>query len=263
MIGWTLHTAAPENVSRQAHGLGDFLIAFLHSAAWPRINNLSLAPLAYLPFGFLCWQWYQRRRTMGPVHQFVLAGGLWALLQTVATAYARGAEGALPANRYGDISAVGAVFNGLALVLLFKDLAHGNRPRWWLFILSGAWCIALITGVWSCTHFIIKYDLPERKAWLQASETNVRAYLLTGHFVQTGPFTLPYPHPEVLAGMLDQPKVREILPASVRPPLPVERATGSWLAWQFTRQARWFLAAGCVLALAGLATTLRRRDNFN
>lgn len=223
-IGWMLRTDVPEHIPLYAHSLHDFSIAFLHSAAWPRIKNMPLAPLAYLPLGILCWQWWRRKGAVETAHQFVLAGGLWALLQTAATAYARGADGALPVNRYGDVAAAGMIFNGLALVLFFKEPLHGRGLRRLLYVLAGAWCAALITGVWFRAHVAFKAELPSIRHWSQTAEMNVQTYLRTGRFVDSDPLSLPYPKADRLASMLDLPSIRAILPASVRLPLAVEDA---------------------------------------
>jgi hypothetical protein len=386
--GWRLRTEVPRHAPLHAGTAGDFLMASLHNAAWPAVHHPWRALYLYLPLTTLFLLWVRRKRPGQKVHQFILAGGVWALLQIAAVAYSRGAGGALPAVRYGDAFSIGIIFNGLALVVLFKELWPSGYFCWLPFLLLAAWSITLINGVTRSCREAVNTDLPAKKAWLESSETNVQAYLSTGHFAQTGRFNLPYFQPDVLAHMLDQPMIREILPASVRLPLvldrlpasgssfsigaispatpplayrkvwgsfttggrstqgewhsrplpaahegfwefeiagdlgspgqslqlvsshtgtvladikpatpagdawlpvcipapheactlvasetsptgwfafsePVEMATGSWLAWRLTRQARWVLAAGCGLTLAGLAAALRGSNNFS
>ncbi len=268
-LGWALRTEVPEDVPLHAHSLCDFVLAFLHTAAWPRIKNISLAPLAYLPVAVLGWRWWRRKGAMDAAPHFVLAGGLWALLQTAATAYARGAGGALPANRYGDMGAAGMIFSGLALVLLFQEPLRRRGARWWLFAIAGAWSVALFTGVWFRAHVAFKTELPGIRGWSQAAEMNVRTYLHTGRFADSDPLHLPYPKADRLAGMLDQKWVRAILPGSVRLPPALEHpaspgaaepATGSRIARALARRALWFLAAGCVFGVMGLAAALKRAE---
>ena len=141
------------------------------------------------------------------------------LLQIAATAYARGAGGALPANRYGDILALGVFFNGLALALLFRQ-----SLRKYLVIgipLAIAWSLTLANGIRFHIKDELLHGLPEKRDWSRASEKNVRAYLLTGHFERFEFRTLPYPDANALGAMLNQPAIRRILPASVTPALAI------------------------------------------
>lgn len=222
VFGWTLRFNPAWHEPLHAHNAKDFLTAFMHSAAWPMIENARRAWLAYLPLILLFLRWLRRKCAAPTADQFILCGGFWVLLQIAATAYARGGGSALPANRYGDVLAMGVIFNGLALVLLFKELRPSRYGRWVLPIFAMAWSVALISGVKLRWRRELNHELPVKKAWLQASETNVQTYLLTGHFANLGSNRLPYPDADHLAGILNHRTIRDLLPFSVRMPLTVD-----------------------------------------
>jgi hypothetical protein len=220
-IGWSLRSRPPENIMFQAHTVKDFVFSFMRCAAWPNNNNFWLAPLLYLPLAILFWR-EQKELLVKPACQFVLAFGFWILLQCAAMAFARGNGGAGPANRYCDLLSMGVLVNSLALIMLVKDSVF-LRPRFsWLNALILLWCIVLIQGTHHRLHVEMRDDLPQRKAWLQANEINVRGFLITGKFADTNRTSLPYPSADSLAQRLDNPWIRRILPASVRMPIALD-----------------------------------------
>ena len=225
VTGWILHTDVAYHISLHAHNARDFSVSFLRSAAWPKIEHPEAAWLLYLPFVlFFAWSLRRQQRNQAAI-QFVSAGGLWVLSQIAATAYARGADGAPPAIRYGDILVLGVFFNGLALGLLAK-----STPRKYLVVwmpLGLMWALTLANGIRFHTKDELRHGLPGKKSWSAASEKNVRSYVADGRFETTDSGTLPYPSATALASMLEQPAIRRILPASGRAPLAVEERSVS------------------------------------
>ncbi|MBL9189264.1 MAG: hypothetical protein JNK23_17410 [Opitutaceae bacterium] len=221
LAGVLLRTPAPWHADWLAKNPAQFLAYAARCLAWPVPHWPWLAPLLWLPWIALlatrlrAW----REAGHGPrlATDVVLAAGLWVLLQVAAVSFARGGAGGLPANRYGDVTALGFFIAIAALSLL---AARFRFVRWF----GAAWCALAATCLALATRDALREGLPDTKAKLFACEKSVQAFVLTDDFTTFAKQTIPYPsiYADWLARILRHPGMREVLPASVRTPLRIE-----------------------------------------
>lgn len=213
----------------RAHSVAEFMRYTLHNLQWPLeswTGVLLWTPLVALAFPLLRRD--RREPNAEPLVLFALGG--WTLAQIVASAYARGADGGFPASRYMDTLAFGLIANGLAACWLFA----GARGAWRWVPLVGllAWAGAAGLGVYRLARFNYTNDLPSTRGYYARCETNVRAYLATGDASHLRGEDFPYPNANDFRQRVDQPALRAILPASVRPPLRLQTARGTGVLYE-------------------------------
>lgn len=228
VLAFLLHHEFPAHAALKAQSALAWAKVFGRALAWPFCDNAALSLLMYGPLGWLAIQYLFRTRGTSDPHaerrqaqtELLLAVGLWVMLQAAAIAFSRGADGTEAiASRYMDILALGALVNGGAVVVLLAA-----APRRKILILPGSvWIGAVIVGA-GLTSYREASGQAGRQAYLRSEEENVRAYVATGdrkYLEGDPPPRIPYPDPARLAVLLDDPSIREILPAAVRLPLPV------------------------------------------
>jgi hypothetical protein len=227
IVGSLLRGPFVELASNQASLENWDFLAFLTGtakvAAWP-FRIWPLAPLVWSPFFILIWKLLRTRRACTPFMQFLLALGIWALLQAAAIGFARGAS----ASRYRDIHAIGFLVNIIILYFLVagssrlsNGLAQYRRTVWLGTIVLIA-CIAM-----SVTHFKIASLILERYRLSRIQEVNTARYVLTGDpscLLDKPYMQIPYPQADDLFYVLGYQSLRDVLPASIRVPLQVEPA---------------------------------------
>jgi hypothetical protein len=223
-----LHREFPLHAALKADSPLAWLNVFGRSLAWPFCDNAAAALLMYAPLGWLGMLYCKRRQTHGPEDgpeqrqmELLLAVGLWVVLQAAAIAYGRGGVGTEEiASRYMDILALGALANTGAVAILL-----GIVPRRRSLIVPGyLWMVAVAVGAGAVSYDQVSSQAG-RKAHLRLEVQNVRGYVATGdrRYMEGDPAPpIPYPDPSRLAQLLDDPSIREILPAAVRPALRVE-----------------------------------------
>ena len=236
-LGAWLHTAAPWHATLRAHSAGEFLVYLARCLAWPWVWWPWLAVVFWAPW-VIAMGAHVRRTRAEATDDFLLAGGLWVGAQAAAAAYSRGAGGALPASRYGDLFALGLVFSAVALLRCGGRAAHAadgprrasadaaqghdappRRTGW--RVITGAWFCVVGVFVVLAARESWRGPLPDKKADHVAYERNVQAFVLTDDFATFEKQTLPFPLPDWLARVLRRPAIRAVLPASVRAPLAV------------------------------------------
>ena len=223
-IGLSLHVAAPWHDALRASDPGTFLIYWVRCLAWPLPDRPWLALAIWLPWIVLLLGRVRRWRTppspAGVPVDFILAAGVWVLLQTAAVSYSRAGGGGYPANRYGDIAALALPLSGLALALI----AAGIRPR--LALAGGtAWLILIGTCTGLATHYSLTRPLPAKRAESRAFERSVQAFVITDDYTTFAGQPLPFPLAEWLARILRRTDIRALLPSSVRAAVPMDDFT--------------------------------------
>jgi len=237
-LGWYLHFEPPWHASLRAGSVNDFVTYAAHCLAWPAPAHALLGVLFYSPLLFLGARWLRRGAPPGPAGhalRFTLAAGSWTLLQIAAVSYARGDGGGFPANRYGDVLAVGIIANAFALGLLAPAL--GNKRRGWL-VWAAAWLVVL--GLSASTELtkIYRDELPQHRRQTEALEASVRAYVADADATALRNRPIPFPDYDWFIRLLDRPSIRAILPPSVSSPPRVSMLSSaalhlSKLSWIF------------------------------
>ena len=163
----------------------------------------------------LAWRQISSKKVSGLFEQFIMALGIWTILQTAALAYARGSM----APRYEEIMAMGSLANFAALVLLLQPLYDGVRRR--APIVLGAVALVVCVSL-AGFHRDLPPSLLAMHTWWGIEEENTASYVATGDtsYLVDKPFPrIPYPNTQRLIAVLEDPLVRRILPAGIRAPI--------------------------------------------
>ena len=250
-LGWYFHFEAPWHANLRARSVKVFVTYYGHCLAWPVTAYVACGILFYSPLLVLAARWLRRGAPPGPAGhtlRFTLAMGVWALLQIAAVSYARGNPGGLPANRYGDVFAIGLFANAFALGLLAPAL--GNWRRGWV-IWAGVWLVVLGLSVAVDMRKIYRDELPQHRRKNKALESSVRTYIADGDAAVLRKRPIPFPDYDWFIRMLNRPSIRAILPPSVSNPRRVSMLSRA--AQQLGRLG-WVLTAVGLGGLALLAT---------
>ena len=230
-VGWLTRTVVPAHAFLRAATLTAFLRAFCRFLAWPFYDQPLLLAIMAAPLLILAAMELRRALTVNARGsdrrpELLLAVGAWCVLQTAALAYTREGHGAPPACRYMDLLAIFPLTNFLAAMLLVARSSGKRGTQAAAVILTALWLGALTVGLWQETAKDFRVWLPGYLATQRRCEENVRAYLHTGDFARyldgKTQDDIPFPRPDQLRGLLDDPTVRAFLPADVRLPLPVQ-----------------------------------------
>lgn len=214
-VGAWLYRPVGGHAVLKAKTLGEFLGYAARGLSWPWPQWRWLWLVFWLPWVALLGARLHAFKQSAPDADFQLAAGIWILLQTAAVSYARGGGSELPSARYGDVT-------GLGLTLGFAILAiYAARTRSWMPRIA-AWCYGAVAAaaLVQATHAVYHTVLPQKKQENLDYERNINGYLLTDDFSYLKGRRIPFPWPEWLRdNVLHVPKLRALLPASVRLPL--------------------------------------------
>jgi hypothetical protein len=263
VLGVAMAGYVPAHAALRAQGAGSLLKAFGRAAAWPFVNAPWWAPVLWAP-----WIAFTVRHFRGasdrPRERALIGLGAWTLLHALAMAFVRGADGAPPATRYMDLLAVGLVVNAVALLALLAPPAEvsGTASAWRraTWGLACAWtAVAISGGVWLARRDF-RQDLPQVAGYRRYHVTLVRRFLETDDpavLADASHGIPPYPIAEHLAGVLRQPFIRQILPASVRQP-PWIAPLGE-VAQRLVKRGLAFMGLGLGVWAAGFGLAARAR----
>lgn len=237
-VGMYLRTPTPWHEPLHAKTAGAFLAYFGRCLSWPIMQTPWLAALWWAPIVVLGVQRLRRRAERAPQNQrttvddFILAAGLWVLVQIAAVSYSRAGGSLEPASRYGDVAAIGLLLNAFALARLVAS----NRHVWF-----AGWTAAVAICLVVSSTRALSTAFPQKLADSREYERAVRTFLLTDDaatFEQER--ALPFPIADWMTRILRNPTLRRLMPSSVRPPeriegLGQENAIGPTLPSRATR----------------------------
>jgi hypothetical protein len=223
----------------EAHSAADLLRALGKSLAWPWVILPWYAPFNLFPLLLLGWTCLRSPEPPKPGERMIFGVGIWAGLQALAGAYARGNGGVGPAWRYMDSLSFISISGALAAFVLLND----HRPRFpfvpLLYVALACWTLSVLAGLGFLTTRAWSQALPEMSAEQAVQLKAARAWLATGD----PRVFLAQPADQRLAPLADwlmnEPHIRGILPACVREPLHLFPAQNSGNA--FVRNG-WLLA---------------------
>ncbi|MCX6951638.1 MAG: hypothetical protein NTV51_05580, partial [Verrucomicrobia bacterium] len=228
-IGALLRTPTPWHDTLHAKTAAEFVLYAARCLSWPLPQFPWLAPLLWLPWLTLLslrLATLSRARVspkllpLTPLTtDFLLAVGLWVLVQVAAVTFSRAGGGGLPASRYGDIAAFGLIVSFLSLAHLASAFPAARRTA---PALAAVWLTLAAGCVVFATREVMAGPLPSKKTESLASERSVQAFVLTDDYEKFAKSPLPFPLPDWLARILRRPDIRAVLPVSVRAPLRVE-----------------------------------------
>ena len=233
-LGLALKIEVAHHRVMMAHSVTEFLVSLGKYLAWPWIVLPLFAVFNMLPLLLLAWCYLRDRQSRMPADELVLAVGLWAVLQAVAAAYARGGKD-YPQWRYMDCTCFVMIANALSLMLLWGRCSKRLPFRRYFRVATALWVVASALGLVLLNSRAWRIDIPERQFLHRAQLQTTRAYMATEDIrvfdgkpkeqlaLYEGDPYAPQPQHigEKLVKFLDNPCVRRILPACVRDPLRV------------------------------------------
>jgi hypothetical protein len=220
-LGLALKFSIPVDEVDQAHTAGELLRAAGKSLAWPWVILPWYAPFNLLPLALLGWICFSSEEPIKPRELLIFGVGIWAILQALAGAYARGHDGGGPVSRYMDSLSFISISGALAALVLVKDYRRRFRNGPLLYAALACWTIGCLGGLGFLTQRAWTQAMPdvfeERASQLKAS----RAWLATGD----PRVFLAQPEEKRLAPLaaklMNEPLIRGILPVCVREALPI------------------------------------------
>ena len=177
-----------------------------------------------------------------------------AVAQAAAFAFARGGGYIGFTSRYGDLLALGVAANAIALYRL------GSAARSWRWVCAGAlafaWLATLAPGLqYISTRAHTEYFHEHSAVWSLIRRDAIRQYLADrdiAHLSTPEVRSALYPNPVMVAQILDQPGLADLLPVTLRPN--ATRVRGDFISAIGARvRTLWaaFAAAGVIVLALG------------
>jgi hypothetical protein len=236
------------------------------SLAWPFTGAEWMVLVMWAPAMMLAVHVLRTRR-VEPVTAYLSGLSAWVIAHALGLAWARGGAMDVPASRYMDILAVGAVVNAVACVLV-RERARLGAPYRAATWGAAVWFVVVAAGVWGEAGRAMTTGAPVRHAWTTAYARNIRQLAEDHDLGRFGALTFPDQVPWINARdlaliWLYDPRLRPVLPPSIRDPepgMPPRVAVGPLgrVAEHATRLGRPLMVLG--LLLAGLAGWLGWRS---
>jgi hypothetical protein len=252
ILGIVLTPSTPWHVPLHAKTVGQFFAVFTQCLAWPWVNDGIFCFVMQLPLAALIFIRWRKHESLDPAERCALALGLFSILHAAAVAYSRGGGliDARPLSRYQDPLLLGVTAQLFAVMRL--GVIHARPTRIALLLWGG---IAL-AGLIGLTETNLTVHLPYKRNQDQASLAMTRAYVATGDpsvFTREAIFSGPHPDPRVVQRVLDDPKLRAIMPVELLS-AEIQPITASLWLIQFSPI---LTAIAGAMFLAGLVCSLR------
>ena len=200
--------------------------------------------------------WRRRHAGIDAGSWFLLGVLIWVAGQAVALAFGRAAVVRSP--RYLDLFAIGTVANFTCLLWCLQRAPRVTRLG--RGVVVALWLVYLAFGMARQAHGL-QQDLDIKRQTGEIQLANVQGYLVSGdpaYLHGKAKWDIPYPSADRLQHLLDDPRVRQILPAPVVAPSSPGRTPG-----RFDSALDWLLAHAYLVILLGTlftaAAALRRR----
>jgi hypothetical protein len=211
----------------QVHSIGDLLQSLGKSLAWPWVTFPWYALFNLFPLWLLARMWFRSKEPMKPGERMIFGVGIWACLQGLAGAFARGNGGVGPVWRYMDSLSFLGISGALAGWVLLKDYRARIKFAPMLYAALACWALGCLSGMGVLTKEAWTEAIPDTVAERQAQLKASRAWLATGDPA----VFLAQPEDKRIAPfaawLMARPQIRGVLPASVRDTLPIVPVTNN------------------------------------
>ncbi len=244
VLGWALHITSKSDQFLQAQTVLEFAAALVRNLAWPFLNPW-MACVTALPLVLLAASCFRPDFKMSRAAELLLALALWSALQAAVIAYGRANYGEIAASRYMDVLNVFVVAGFFATVLLTQSWEGGKLIRWIAIVSPLLFAGLMIFGICRISEIVVdKLLLPTRLMNVIAEE-RVETFMKTGDERELFERPTVRPDPKVTLGILTNPKLQTILPASCFSPAqrPVEGPLAA-AAHELLRQSTIILYCG-------------------
>jgi hypothetical protein len=210
--------STPDPAHFRAQGLGQFTNTLLLIVAWPLWRPWFL--LTYATLIAVGVRTLLAARTLNDGGWRLVAVGLWLGIQFAALAYSR--AGAVPlSSRYLDIMVMGQIAGVVAAGALLWSPLMALRRRRWLLIAVAFWFAIILAADGARALRTLSGPIHERHDSAALQAHSLHAYLAEGDSTALSdrqPNHLPYPNPERLRALLDDPSIRAALPPTLTQP---------------------------------------------
>ncbi len=222
VAGLWLKVNVPGHELAQPRSVVEFLAALGKALAWPCVKWAWYAPIALFPVFLLAWVSLRSPDALKRSVLLIFGVAVWAMLQALAAAYARGIGGGAPAFRYMDFLSFLAIANGLSIYLLIAEF--GWRKRFPILTCAGtaAWTLGCVVGLGFLTQRVWSKYIPEVDAEQSVRLASARAFMATDDpaiFQNELVTNRPVPNPDADIWLFRHPALRPVLPVCVREPL--------------------------------------------
>ncbi len=212
------------NYGMLAKSVMQFMIVFGKTMSWPFVEQAWVWPLVWAPLIVLAVVCLWPRQAPTRLDWLLLAIGGWVFVNAVGMGVYRGGFSCGPASRYMDITSLGAYVNAIAVLALMEKTGVWHRVRH-----AGAavavWGTVMLCGVADVTSTEMLSRAGNRIDQQQEAKAVMARFLKDDRLLPLlglRELQLPFPDALSLASWLRCPRVRDILPSSIRPPVPVE-----------------------------------------
>lgn len=219
-LGLLIRTTNAES-TLAARSIGQFAEYLIVCLAWPTKAGTIGALLIWMPLLAFLVRYVKGTTDDKAIDRFTLGVGVWVGLQAVALALFRANSGEGLESRYTDILGFGLIANALSVARL------GSRSRGRRKLIAGFMLIWVTVATIGLYRSSFSGAMANWRFVMELHRTNVAGFVATGDFGYLQRGWLPYPHPQELSELLEQPSIRPILPVAIRPSLPLVPALGS------------------------------------
>lgn len=233
---WALRVEVDGHAPLRAASVTQFGVALVSLLGWPHDGNFLTALLLNLPLlaGVALRLGRSRRAKAG--EDFVLVTAGWSVAIALAAAWVRGGGPELAAgvpSRYVDFLVFLPLANVWYAVTLAREAAPARRPS--ALLVASAWAMFLFVGWLALSAQVWRGIIVPRSRDREAPVRLVRAFQETGDaavFSGQPRLLVPHPNPEIVRGVLADPRLAARLPPPLQParPMgPLSRATRALL----------------------------------
>lgn len=217
--GWFLHTPVAAHAELQSVTPTGFVIALGRMLAWPHTGQPWATLVLNLPVVIVLFRRVVRKSPATTAEDFALLLAFWAALIAAGAAWSRGGGGEFSAgvpSRYADFM----VLLPLANLGCVFALVRTARQRW----LAAAWGGFLVIGWAGLSAEVMRGIILPRARDREAPVRLVREFQRTGDaavFAGQPRLLVPHPNPESVRAVLNDPKMKGVLPPSLQPERPL------------------------------------------
>jgi hypothetical protein len=213
----------PEHDVLQAHSWRQFVIAAGRLLGWPHPSQSVAAIPMNLPLMLLVFaRW--KHPALRENTDFVVTLGGWVVGVALAAAWSRGGSAELSTgvpSRYVDFIALLPLVNAWCAIAL----ARRSVVRWPVTrSVAAAWGVFVLVGWAGLSAEVVRGIVIPRARDREAPVRLARSFQLSGDpavFVGQPLLLVPYPNPEAITAVLNDPRLRGALPPSFQPERPM------------------------------------------
>lgn len=227
LLGAALALRVPEagHVRLEAATAWQFFSALGRLLSWPHEGQPLAAVLMNLPLALVVAGRVAQYRRPAAGENFVLLAAGWSLAIALAAAWVRGGGAELAAgvpSRYVDFLVLLPLANAWCLVALAREAAA--RWRRSVGLVAAAWGVFLLAGWLGLSAQVFRGIILPRMRDREAPVRLTREFQRTGDpavFAGQPRLLVPHPDPEVVRGVLEDPRLQGRLPPSLQPDQPM------------------------------------------